>query len=134
MTIQALVCEVQNINKVGVHMFLGYSKFEWIFSVIVTIPIIYFFNVWLSDEDEPRPERATAAEIMECKDRIERRFSNRGKVDVSAIIGTSSDKLGPGGTSRVRMAFSVEDRSGVVVKQYAVCQFAEGVAALSLSN
>lgn len=71
-------------------------------------------------------DQATSAEIMECKQRIEQRFTGLYNVDISVLTGTSSDKKGPDATSRVKMDFELEAPGGVRTKHTGMCQFANG--------
>jgi hypothetical protein len=113
--------------------FLGYGKMEWVLGAVVGIPAIWYAWYAGSQPDEVvARERASASEVMECKDRIESSFSGAYTVDVSVITGTASDKQGPGGTSRVFMGFELTAPGGVVTKHTGICQFADGVPSLSV--
>ena len=107
--------------------FLGYGAWEWGFSAVLGVICLWVFmftDFFDRSSGEPRPESASTAEIMECKVRIEQEFAGTiFTVNTKPIIGTSSDKLGPGGKSRVKMHVDLVSPSGGTISRVAVCQF-----------
>lgn len=112
---------------------LGYSKFEWALAVVIGVAALWFLIARDSGSDSPPKEainRASAAEVMECESRIKAGTPPPLKADVKTLLGMSSDKQGPGGTSRVKLYFDVVDPSGSTIEYQAVCQFANGAPPL----
>jgi hypothetical protein len=107
---------------------LGYSKGEWIFSGVLGA-VLFTWILWPGEEEPsaPPPERASTAEIQTCAERIRQSASHPSTVVLHLVLGTSSDKLGPGGTSRVKMNFEAKNSFGLEMEYQAICQFAEGV-------
>lgn len=118
--------------------FLGYGAGEWIFSAVLGATFLWVFmftDFFDRSSGEPRAERASTAEIMQCKARIEREFAGTiFTVDTKPIIGTSSDKLGPAGTSRVKMHFDLVSPGGGTVSRVAVCQYTPDAPPLVVSQ
>lgn len=108
--------------------FLGFPKSQYVLAVVIGVPAMWFAWYMGSKPTEVKTvDRASTAEVMECKDRIERRFAGTHNVDISVLTGTSSDRKGPGATSRVKMYFELEAPGGVISKHHGMCQFADGV-------
>lgn len=114
---------------------LGYSKFEWIFSGIVGVVLISWI-LWPAEKKpiEPKPERASSAEIMKCAELIKASATHPSTVVLHQLIGTSSDRKGPGGTSRVNMDFEAKNALGLQLEYQAVCLFANGVPTIQIFN
>lgn len=113
---------------------LGYSKWEWGLAGVVGVVA---FSYILTRDDEPeaaKPERASAAEIAECEQRIKRSVAGQAEVDVHTLTGSSSDKLGAGGTSRVKLYFDQIAPGGVKIEYQGFCQFAEGMPELLVTR
>jgi hypothetical protein len=106
------------------------SKGEWVIGLILGAGLLWFLGTREPDVGGAGAAQASASEVMECKSRIEQKFSGSHKVDVSVLTGKSSDKQGPGGTSRVKLYFEIEDRAGNITRHQGVCQFASGVPPL----
>ncbi|RCS70179.1 hypothetical protein [Vibrio casei] len=99
----------------------GSDPLHWVLPIILGVVFYY----WLSNGDENKGVKKVASsdEIIECKARIEDRFDGDFEVDVYFLTGQSSDKNGPGGTSRVRLYFDLKDSSGDIAKMSGICQF-----------
>jgi len=109
---------------------LGYSKGEWILGVIVGVPAFWYAWTFISDPKQQKvSEKASPEEIVECKSRIEHNYPKGYKVDVSVLTGSSSDKKGPEGSSRVKLYFDVYYPSGMQSFQ-GICQFFDGAPPL----
>jgi hypothetical protein len=106
---------------------LGYSKGEWIFSGVLFVVLVSWI-LWPTEEGpvEPAPARASTAEIQTCAGLIRQSANNPSTVVLHLVIGTSSDKQGPGGTSRVQMNFEAKNAFGLETKYRAICQFDGG--------
>lgn len=114
---------------------LGYSKFEWIFAGILGV-VLFSWILWPEEKknSEPKPERASTAEIMKCSELIRASATNPSTVVLHELIGTSSDRKGPGGTSRVSMDFEAKNAFGLQLEYQALCQFAKGVPSIQIFN
>ena len=106
------------------------SKAEWVVGLILGAGLLWFLLGRDADQDAGSVEQASAAEVMECKERIESEFPEAKRVGTSLLAGKSSDKLGPGGTSRVKLYFEVEAMDGKITPYQGVCQFADGAPPL----
>ncbi|MFG0858853.1 hypothetical protein [Pseudomonas sp. CJQ_13] len=112
---------------------LGYSKFEWVFAGIIGV-LLFSWILWPSDNkaNEPMPDRASTAEIMKCSELIKKSANYPATVVVHELTGTSSDKKGPGGTSRVKMYFEAKNAFGVQMEYQAICQFAQDTPSIQI--
>ena len=114
---------------------LGYSKFEWIFAGILGV-VLFSWILWPAEKNptEPKTERASSSEIMKCSELIKTSATNPSTVVLHELAGTSSDRKGPDGTSRVKMNFEAKNAFGLQLEYQAVCQFAKGVPSIQIFN
>lgn len=114
---------------------LGYSKFEWIASGILGL-VLFTWILWPSDKkpEEKKPETASSSEIMKCSELIKKSSTHPSSVVVHEISGTSSDRKGPGGTSRVKMEFEAKNQIGIEMEYTAICQFANEAPSIQIFN
>ncbi|NMX94952.1 hypothetical protein [Pseudomonas sp. WS 5086] len=114
---------------------LGYSKAEWIFAGILGV-VLFSWILWPGEKKptEPKPERASSAEIMKCAELIKTSANNPSTVVLHELVGTASDRKGPEGTSRVKMDFEAKNAFGLELKFQALCLFAKGVPSIQISN
>ncbi len=114
---------------------LGYSKFEWIFAGILGVAL-FSWILWPAEKKptEPKPERASSSEIMKCSELIKTSATHPSTVVLHELAGTSSDRKGPGGSSRVKMDFEAKNAFGLQLEYQAVCLFAKGVPSIQIFN
>lgn len=114
---------------------LGYSKFEWIVAGILGV-VLFSWILWPAEKKptEPKTKKASSSEIMKCSELIKTSATNPSTVVLHELAGTSSDRKGSGGTSRVKMDFEAKNTFGIQVEYQAVCQFAKGVPSIQIFN
>ena len=114
---------------------LGYSKFEWIVAGILG-GVLFSWILWPAEKKptEPKTKKASSSEIMKCSELIKTSATNPSTVVLHELAGTSSDRKGSGGTSRVKMDFEAKNTFGIQVEYQAVCQFAKGVPSIQIFN
>ena len=98
--------------------------------------VLFSWISWPAEKKptEPKTKKVSSSEIMKCSELIKTSATNPSTVVLHELAGTSSDRKGSGGTSRVKMDFEAKKAFGIQVEYQAVCQFAKGVPSIQIFN